>query len=107
MTTVKIGTPVCWVETVYNGHVLVDELNKREPPTKEMRTGRIAVSGFDRALDDTPVTIISEEEWHKLTFGSEDYDELVAKYSGKKKGGRKTRTNRRRRNNRTLGRRTA
>lgn len=103
-STIKIGTPVCWVQTIHNGHVIVDELNRRQPPRKEIRTGRIGVSGPDRPLDDTTLTLISEEEWDKLTFGGEDYEEIAEKYLEKKKGGRKTRTNRRRRNNRTKGR---
>jgi hypothetical protein len=94
----KVGTPVYWVEDVYNRSLVVNELNRRRGPTKEVKTARIKVDtgSYNQLPEDTILTTISEEDYRGLNSGNINSDGLVKKYPAKTLGGR-----RKRRNNRT------
>jgi len=66
--SLKIGTPVYWVEDVYNRSVLANELNRRRPPTKEIKTARITVDSgsYNQVPEGTILTTISEEDYRGL-----------------------------------------
>ena len=97
--SIKVGTPVYWVETIYNRSVLANELNRRKPPTKEVKIGRITVDngGYNKIPEETLFTPISEEDYRGLNSGNINSAGLMKKYPVKTRGGRKRRNNRTRR----------
>jgi hypothetical protein len=96
--TLKVGTPVYWVQDVYNSSLLVDELNRRRGPTKELKTARITLDRDVYSIPEgTILTPISEEDYNGLESGNINVDGLKRKYPVQTRGGRKRRTNKTRR----------
>ena len=100
MTSIKAGTPVYWVQDVYNNSRLVDEFSRRKGPTKEVKIGRITVDnhGYSRLPEDTLLTPISEDDYLGLNSGNINSDGLMKKYPVKTRGGSKRRNAKTRRN---------
>jgi hypothetical protein len=95
----KIGAPVYWVEDVYDRSLGVNELHKRRAPTKEIRTGRLAISGSSHQIPEgTVLTLISEEDYRKGLAApnnsennseNSEYKRWLNKYPVTMRGGRK------------------
>ena len=65
-SSLKVGMPVYWIEEVHDRSLVVDEVGRRRPSRKQVKTGRISVDGAYPKLNlGTIVTPISEEDYKK------------------------------------------
>jgi hypothetical protein len=110
-TSFKIGSPVYWVEDVYDRSVRVNELHRRKAPSKQVKTGRLSVSSGTPPRD-AVLTLISEEDYTKglpdekesnnnsnnnSENSSNEYKRWLQKYPHTMRGGNKRRVRKTRR----------